>query len=154
MRRSSDAEILAVHVLHRQEAAAVGVAEVVEAADVLVRHLARDAQLVVKLREPAVVGGDAAGQELQGDRLIEREVVGAIHFAHAAASEQRDQAVAAGDDRAGREAGSASASAPSPAPIGRDRRRSADGSGTAGFYWRSRAMMTKLIATASRPRWR
>ena len=45
-------QILAVDVLHRQEAAAVGFAEVVEAADVLVRHLSRDAQLVVELREP------------------------------------------------------------------------------------------------------
>ena len=42
-------------------------------------------------------------QELQRDRLVEREVVGAVHLAHAAASEQRDEAVAAGDDRAGRE---------------------------------------------------
>ena len=96
-------QILAVHVLHRQEAAAVGVAEVVEPADVLVRHLARDAQLVVELRQAAIVGRDAAGQELQRDRLIERQVVGAIHFAHAAASEQGDEPIAAGDDRAGRE---------------------------------------------------
>ena len=97
-------EVFAVHVLHREEAAAVRLAEVVQAADVLVRHLARHAQLVVKLREPAVVVGGAAGQELQRDRLIEGEVVGAIHFSHAAAAEQRDQPVAAGDDGAGREA--------------------------------------------------
>ena len=60
LRNASDAaeqrrEILAVDVLHREEAAAVGVAEVVQAADVLVRHLARDAQLVVELRQPRVV---------------------------------------------------------------------------------------------------
>ena len=67
MRRSSDAEILAVHVLHRQEAASVGIAEVVDAADVLVRDLARDAEFVVKLRETAVVDGGARGQELQRD---------------------------------------------------------------------------------------
>jgi len=47
-----------------------------------------------ELRQPTVVGGDAAGQEFQRDRLIEREVVGAIDFAHAAASEQGDQSVA------------------------------------------------------------
>ena len=82
-------QVFAVDVFHRQETAAVGVAEVVEPAHVLVRHLARDAQLVVELREPAVVGGHAVGQELQRDRLIEGEIVGAIHFAHAAASEQR-----------------------------------------------------------------
>ena len=80
-------KVFAVDVLHREETAALGVAEVVEAADVLVRHLPRDAQLVVKLREPAVVDGHASGQELESDRLIEREVVGAIHFSHAAASQ-------------------------------------------------------------------
>ena len=40
-------KILAVDILHREEAAAVRVAEVVEPADVLVRHLSRDAQFVV-----------------------------------------------------------------------------------------------------------
>ena len=44
-------QVLAVDVLHRQEAAAVGVAEVVEPDDVLVRDLPGCAQLVVKLRE-------------------------------------------------------------------------------------------------------
>lgn len=97
-------EVFAVHLLHREEAAAVRLAQVVQAADVLVRHLSRHAQLVVKLREPAIVVGGATGQELQRDRLIQREVVGAIHFSHAAAAKQRDQPVAAGDDRAGREA--------------------------------------------------
>ena len=46
-------EILAVDVLHRQETAAVRFAEVVQAADVPVRDLARDAQLVVELRRAA-----------------------------------------------------------------------------------------------------
>ncbi len=52
----------------------------------------------------ASLAGDALGQELQRDRLIEREVVGAVHLAHAAAAEQRDQTIAAGDDGAGCEA--------------------------------------------------
>ena len=94
-------KILAVDILHREEAAAVRVAEVVEPADVLVRHLSRDAQLVVKLREPRRIGGGAIGQELQRDRLIEGEILGAIHFTHAAAPEQRDEAVAARDNGPG-----------------------------------------------------
>jgi hypothetical protein len=98
------AQILAVHILHGQEAAAVGVAEVVEAADVLVRHLSRDAQLVVELCETAVVRSDALVQELQRDRLIEGEVVGSIDLAHAAASEQGDQTIASGDNGTGCEA--------------------------------------------------
>ena len=64
------------------------------------RDLPRDAQLVVKLRQPLVVGRDAVRQELQRDRLIECEVLGAVHLAHAAAAEQGDETVAAGDDRA------------------------------------------------------
>ena len=61
------------------------------------------AQLVVELRQPRVVAGDARRQELQRDRLIEREIVGAVHLAHAAAAEQRDKAIAARDDGAGSE---------------------------------------------------
>jgi len=93
-------EVLAVDVLHREKPPAVGVAEIVEAADVLVRHLARDAQLVVELREPRRIGGGALGQELQRDRLIEREVVGAVDLAHAAAPQQADDAEAAGEHHA------------------------------------------------------
>ena len=40
-----------VDVLHREEAIAAGLTEVVEPADVLVRDLARDAKLVVELTE-------------------------------------------------------------------------------------------------------
>jgi len=41
-------EILAVDVLHREEAAAIRVAQVIETTDVLVRHLSRHAQLVME----------------------------------------------------------------------------------------------------------
>jgi len=98
-------EILAVDVLHREEAATVGVAEVVQPADVLVRHLPCDPQLVVKLRQPFLVGRDSLRQKLQGHGLVQREIVGAVHLAHAAASEQGDEAIAAGDDRTWGEAG-------------------------------------------------
>ena len=46
----------------------------------------------------------SGGQELQCDRLVERQVVGAVHLAHAAAAEQRDESIPPGDDRARREA--------------------------------------------------
>ena len=45
-------EILAVDVLHREEELAVDFADVVHAADVRMRHLARRAHFVVELREP------------------------------------------------------------------------------------------------------
>src|SRR5207247_1539790 len=87
---------------------AVGLAEVVEAADVFVRHLSRDPKLVVELGEPCGVGSDAFGQELQRDRLIQGQVLGAIDLTHAAAAQQRDEPVPAGDDRHGRKARPAS----------------------------------------------
>ena len=56
-------QIFAVHVLHRQERAAVALVDVVDAADVRVRHLARHADLGVQLRQPRRVPVDvlAAG---------------------------------------------------------------------------------------------
>ena len=52
MRRSRIDEILAVHVLHRDEQLPVELADVVDAADVRVRHLPRRPHFVVELREP------------------------------------------------------------------------------------------------------
>jgi len=57
----------------------------------------------VELRELRVVDRRAFRQELQGDRLIECEVLGPVHFAHAAAPEQRHEPVAARNDGTGRE---------------------------------------------------
>ena len=95
-------EVLAVDVLHREEAAAVRLADVVHAADVRVRHLPRDAELVVELRE-AGRRGAADWQKLQRNRLVEREIVGPVDFTHAAPAEERDQPIASGDNRAGDE---------------------------------------------------
>ena len=90
-------QILAVHVLHRQERPAVRLAEIVETADVLVRNLSGCAELGVKLGESIGIGCDVLGQELQGHRLVERQVVGAEHLAHAAAPEQRDESIPPGE---------------------------------------------------------
>ena len=57
MRRSSEARVLPVDVLHRQEATAARFTKVVEAAHVLVRDLARNPQLVVELTELRLVDG-------------------------------------------------------------------------------------------------
>ena len=104
MRRSSDGEILAVHVLHREERQAVDLADVVHAADVLVRDLAREPHLGVELREPHRVGLERRRQELQRDRLPELEVVGAVDLAHPALALAIDDAVAAVEEGAGLEA--------------------------------------------------
>ena len=98
------AEILAVHVLHRQEGVSVDLVDVVHAADVRVRDLARHPHFGVQLRQPRRVAIDVGRQELQRDRLTELEIVRAEHFAHPAAAQPSDDAIAAAEDGAGREA--------------------------------------------------
>ena len=67
------------------------------------RDLARDAHLGQEPLAPDGIVGERAGQELQRDRRPELEVVGAVDLAHAAAAEQPDDAVAAGEHRSRRE---------------------------------------------------
>ena len=43
------------------------------------------------------------GQELERDRLVEREIVGAVDLAHAALAEHRDDAVPSAEQFAGSE---------------------------------------------------
>ncbi len=97
-------QILPVDVLHRQEHAAPNVADVVDTADVGVRDRPR----VAHLGEQAVAGRRVAvkarREELERDRLAESQVVGAIHLAHPAAADQRDDAVAIRQDGARRKA--------------------------------------------------
>ncbi len=87
-------------VLHRQEGFALGVTEVMNPADVRVRDLARDAHVVVESCQRRRVGRRRCRQELQGDRLPERQVIGAIHLAHSTAAEEPDDAVTTGEDGA------------------------------------------------------
>ena len=90
--------------LHRDEAHPLVLADVVDAADVAVRNLARYANLSVKARERRAVQRERFGQELQRDGLFERQVFGAVDLAHATASQEADDAVALVEDRAGDEA--------------------------------------------------
>ena len=107
-RQASDApqqgvEVLAIHVLHRKERGTIRFADIVNPADVGVRNLARDAHLGVEAREHLLVLGGGLRQELERHGLAQLEIVGPVHFAHAALAEESDDAVALGEDRAGRE---------------------------------------------------
>ena len=93
-------EVLAVHELHREEVLPLGLADVPHAADRRVRDLARHAHLAVEALEALGVALERARQELEGDRLLELQVVGAVDLAHPAAAEQADDAVALGEHRA------------------------------------------------------
>jgi hypothetical protein len=69
-----------------------------------VRHLPRQAHLLVETRECRRVLRERGGQKLERDRLLEFQVVGAVDLAHAPAAQQPDDAVAPGQLVAGDEA--------------------------------------------------
>jgi hypothetical protein len=69
----------AVHVLHGNERVPISFADVVYAAAVRMRDLARSAEFVVDAIEEAFVARGVLGEELQSDRLPERDVCCAIH---------------------------------------------------------------------------
>ena len=66
--------------------------------------LAGEADFIFEAFEPGLVLAEEGGEELEGDGLVEGDVVGAVDLAHAAAAEEFDDAVAACDDGAGHEA--------------------------------------------------
>ena len=92
-------EILPGDVLHRQVQTALRLADVVDAADVRMRDLARHANLASQVVSGVLVRSQY-GQELERDGLTELEVVRAVDLAHAASAERRDDAEATGEDGA------------------------------------------------------
>ena len=93
-------KILAIDVLHGQIRLPVHFPDVVNAADILVRDLARDPDFIVEAGEQIQIVFSRQGQKLQRHRLAEDEIVGAIDLAHAALAQLRYDAVPAGHQRA------------------------------------------------------
>ena len=89
MRREQRREILAADVLHRQERLAVGLADVVDAADVGMRDLPRDADLAAKARQPV---GDrrtsVGGRNFSATDWPSEQILGAIDLAHPASPDE------------------------------------------------------------------
>ena len=81
-------ELLAVHVLHRQEVGAIGFPDVEGAADVRVRDLAGKSDLVAEAGQPGTIRRQVRFQELDGYGLIECQILGAVHNAHGAATKE------------------------------------------------------------------
>jgi hypothetical protein len=96
-------EILAVDVLHREEVLAAGFADVVYAAHVRMGNLPREPNFLMESSQPVSAMHDLGRQELERDGLSKLQVFSSIDFAHAAAAQQADDAVAAGEHRAGDE---------------------------------------------------
>jgi hypothetical protein len=73
----------------------VGIADIVDAADVGMGDLPRDADLIVKLGEAMRIGRECGREKLQRDRMAEPQILGLIDDTHAAASELPDDPIAA-----------------------------------------------------------
>jgi len=71
-------------------------ADVVNAADVWMRHLTRKPDLIPKALHRRGVLAEGLGKKLERHRLAQREVVGAIHLAHSAFAEEGDDAISVG----------------------------------------------------------
>ena len=95
-------QVLAVHVLHREERVAVHLVDVVDAADVRMGDLARHPDFGVELGQARRIAIDVRREELERDRLAEFQVIGAEHFTHPAATEPADDPVASAEKSAGR----------------------------------------------------
>ncbi len=90
-------QILAIDVFHREKRLALELADVVDPADVGMGDEARGTHLAAEALEPLLVAPEINRKKLESHRLAEDEIVGSVDLAHAAASEQRDDPVAAGD---------------------------------------------------------
>ena len=102
MRRKSDCERLTVDQLHRNIRPAIGLADVVDVADVRMGDPPRARRTSARDRRTCRRRGRRQWHQLEGDRLSELQVFGAVDFAHRPAPEQADDAVAGGKDLPGR----------------------------------------------------
>src|SRR6185295_13187261 len=62
-------QLLALDVFHREKVTAVDFADVVNSADIVVRHLPGDANFAMKPGQCGAVSDQMIRQELEGDRL-------------------------------------------------------------------------------------
>ena len=83
---------------------AVYFANVIDAADLLMRHLTRNADLAMKASQCPAISQETIGKKLERDRLAQFEIVGAIDFAHAAFAQQANDPITLGQNCARHEA--------------------------------------------------
>jgi hypothetical protein len=74
---------------------AIDFRDVVDAADVGMHELPRDADLGKESLAPHRVGCERCRQKLQRHRLAQLQIVGAVHLARPAGAEQADNSIAA-----------------------------------------------------------
>jgi hypothetical protein len=94
-------QIFAIDVFHRKVRKAFHLTDVINAANIGMRDLARDADFVVKARQRFWIAGGFLGQKLKGDRLAKLQICGAIHLPHPARAQKTDDSVSIAEQCAG-----------------------------------------------------
>jgi hypothetical protein len=97
-------KVFAIDILHGKKNVAFHVADVIDAANIRMRHTPCNPHLILKTLQESLIAGGFVGQKLESDRLAECQVVGSVHFTHAPFSQQRNDAVAPSKQSAGKEA--------------------------------------------------
>jgi hypothetical protein len=86
-------EGFALQPLHDEEAVPIGIADVVQGADVGMVQRGDGPRFPIEPGAGAGVAGEFSRQHLDRDRAVEPGVAGLVHFAHAAGSERFDDFV-------------------------------------------------------------
>ena len=81
---------------------ALNFTDIVDPADMRVRNLTREADLIAEALNGCWVLAEGFGKELERDLLAKREVVGPINLAHSAPAQQGNYTVAAGEQGTGK----------------------------------------------------
>jgi hypothetical protein len=92
-------ERLALQVLHREVGQPIGLAGVVDADHVRMRHRVRERDLAQESAHGRAALGEIAAQDLERDVLLEQPVAGQEHHAHRTTAESPLECVAIVDDR-------------------------------------------------------
>ena len=91
-------QILAIDILHRQKVKPAGLTDVMNPADVGMGDLAGDTNLGSKALQPLFVFGKFLRQKFESHGLLQGEIVGVVHLAHATLAGTFDDAIPAGED--------------------------------------------------------
>src|SRR6476661_5893549 len=84
---------------------AIHFADVINAADVFVSYLSRDAHFTMKPGKRGTVAQKMIGQKLESYRLAQLQIVGTIHLTHTAFTEETNDSISIDENCARNEAG-------------------------------------------------
>src|SRR5208282_5737099 len=93
------AKVLAIDVLHGDEADAVGLAEIKNADHVLVRDVAGEDELLFETLQDRGIGGEFGPDDFERDQAVQLTVAGLVDRAHAALPQHALDFVASTDKR-------------------------------------------------------